>query len=151
LAEESIEVQDREINLVAEQVVEIVGGELVLPVKKGLQDPGFESAVLLGFQVRVRNNERAAGERLVEARLLDAGRIRKSHPGAGEYVVALQSLNRQRDSRHALVAEGFVVYEARARDEGHTREREHLLPVQRVIAAQPMRERRRVLVSNKAI
>src|SRR5262245_39413997 len=47
LTEKSIEVQDREINLVTKQIVEVVGSELILPVKKGLQDTSFESAVLL--------------------------------------------------------------------------------------------------------
>src|ERR1700693_4711207 len=75
LPEEGVEIEDGEINLVAELIVVVGGGEGVLAAKKILLNPAFECSILFGLQIGVGNNSRPAGKRFFQPRLFDPGGV----------------------------------------------------------------------------
>ena len=62
LTGEGVGIEDGEINLVAELIVVVSGGEGVLASEKILLKPGLEGTILFGLQIRVGNDEGPAGK-----------------------------------------------------------------------------------------
>src|SRR5689334_22809317 len=68
LPDECSEIENREIDLVTEQIVEIGRRERVLSPKQGLLYPRFESPVFFRLEIRIWNDEWTSGKCFVEPR-----------------------------------------------------------------------------------
>src|SRR5581483_8546150 len=111
-----------------------------------------EGPVLLGFEIRVGDNPKAAdAEGLLQARLLDAGTVSEAQPRSGKEIAAPKGNQAGGQSRHGFVPKAFIVLQPQATNESDVSPDEHLLPVSGMIASQPVAERQREFVADEPV
>src|SRR6185503_10327251 len=100
-------------------------------------DRSLKRPALLRSEVRIgHDEERSDTEALVEARFLNAFSIAKAQSGTTEEFSTVQRENSERSSRNSAIAEALVVNESATAYERESREGEHLLDVNSMIATQ---------------
>ncbi len=90
LSGECVRIDDREINLVTEQVVEVNARQLVLAAEESLLESRLECAVLLRLQIGIRHDEwRIGNKQFFKTRVFNTGRIRKAEPRSRKNLATL--------------------------------------------------------------
>src|SRR5262249_34942580 len=122
-------------------VVVIGPGEGVLAAGEVLDESGFKRtrALLLQARVRVRREGAADAECLLEARLLDAFRIRRAKTRGAENVVALTRDDTHCKAGDRSIAKALVVDVAHASDNRHALPEKDLLAIKSMVSSQTVR------------